>query len=61
MLSAYFVIARGSGNIIRVIQRNSPPDDTATVQNVYASLACLHRYEALQATGQELINLRNVS
>lgn len=61
MFSAYFVISRGSGNIIRVIQRSSQPSDTATVQNVYASLACVHRYQALQAAGQDLINLRNVS
>lgn len=61
MFSAYFVVSRGSGNIIRLIQRSSPPGDTATVQNVYASNACVHRYQALQAAGQDLINLRNVS
>lgn len=61
MFCAYFVVSRGSGNIIRVIQRSSPPSDTLTVQNVYASVACVHRYEALQAAGQDLINLRNVS
>lgn len=61
MFSAYFVISRGSGNIIRVIQRSSPPSDTATVQNVHASIACVHRYQALQAAGQDLIHLRSVS
>lgn len=61
MLCAYFVVARGSGNIIRVIQRSSPPSDTASVQNVYASTACMYRYEALQAMGQDLINLRQLS
>lgn len=61
MLSAYFVIARGSGNIIRLIQRSTPPSDTDTVQNVYASTACQTRYQTLQAAGQDLINLRNVS
>ncbi|MBB2497490.1 hypothetical protein [Aquipseudomonas ullengensis] len=61
MYSAYFVIARSSGNIIRLIQRSSPPNDSPTVQNVYASIACVHRYQALQAAGQNLINLKNVS
>lgn len=61
MLYTYFVVARSSGNIIRLIRRSSPPDDSATVLNVYAASSCVHRYETLHESGQDLISLKSVS
>lgn len=60
MISSYFVVSRGSGNIIRVIHRSTPPEDSATVINVYASHSNVNRYEALFAAGQDLINVASV-
>ncbi|MCY1279315.1 hypothetical protein D9M68_186620 [compost metagenome] len=61
MLSPYFVVARSSGNIIRVTRRDHPPPDTETVVNLYASTESLHRYEQLRAWGHDLISLANVT
>lgn len=61
MLCSYFVVARCSGNIIRVIRRSSPPADSATVTNVYAACSSLHHYETLYESGQDLISLTSVS
>lgn len=61
MLLSYFVVARSSGNIIRITRRTSPPADTVTLLNVKASTASLHCYQALYAKGQDLISLDSVS
>ncbi|WP_137821455.1 hypothetical protein [Pseudomonas sp. D(2018)] len=61
MITAYFVVARGSGNIIRITRRESVPDDTPTVINVPVSTASLMRYEDLLARGEDLISLQSVT
>ncbi|MCY1265744.1 hypothetical protein D9M68_216260 [compost metagenome] len=61
MISAYFVVSRSSGNIIRITRRESVPDDTATVINVPVLTSSLLRYESFYAAGEDLISLRNVT
>ncbi|WP_342245512.1 hypothetical protein [Pseudomonas sp. OTU5201] len=61
MITAYFVVARGSGNIIRITRRESVPDDTPTVINVPVSTASLMRYEDFHAHSEGLISLQNVT
>ncbi|MBB1520539.1 hypothetical protein [Aquipseudomonas guryensis] len=60
MFFPYFVVARCSGNIIRIIQRSSPPSDSDTVMNVHASTMSLHRYQSLFDAGHDLISLKSV-
>lgn len=60
MISAYFVVARSSGNIIRITRRESPPDDTPTVFNVPISTSNQMRYDSLYANGEDLISLQSV-
>lgn len=60
MLIPYFVVARESGNIIRITRRDGPPTDTDTVVNLRASLQGLERYEKLLDSGQELIGLASL-
>ncbi|MCY1420569.1 hypothetical protein D9M71_361960 [compost metagenome] len=61
MITAYFVVSRDSGNIIRITRRESPPDDTPTVFNVLALTSSQMRYESLYADGEDLISLRSVT
>lgn len=61
MISAYFVVSRSSGNIIRITRRERPPDDTPTVINVPVSSSSLLRYEDCYASGEDLISLQSVT
>ena len=61
MLFSYFAVSRGSGNIIHITLRSSPPTDTPSVQYTYASIASINRYRTLHDAGQDLISLRNVA
>ncbi|WP_330114471.1 hypothetical protein SA496_22205 [Pseudomonas sp. JS3066] len=61
MITAYFVVARSSGNIIRITRRESPPDDTPTVFNVPISTSNQMRYDSLYADGADLISLQSVT
>ncbi|MCO6060092.1 hypothetical protein NG726_25950 [Pseudomonas sp. MOB-449] len=61
MITAYFVVSKSSGNIIRITQRESPPDDTLTVYNVPVSTSNQMRYDSLYANGEDLINLQSVT
>ncbi|BAN46476.1 hypothetical protein [Metapseudomonas resinovorans] len=61
MISAYFVVSRSSGNIIRITRRERPPDDTPTVINVPVSSSSLVRYEDFLASGKDLISLQSIT
>ncbi|MCY1284866.1 hypothetical protein D9M68_398480 [compost metagenome] len=61
MISAYFVVSRSSGNIIRITRRESPPDDTPTIFNVPISTSSQMRYDSLYANGEDLISLQRVT
>ncbi|MCY1310464.1 hypothetical protein D9M70_606560 [compost metagenome] len=61
MISAYFVVSKGSGNVIRITRRESPPEDTPTVFNVPVSSSSQMRYDSLHADGEDLISLQRVT
>ncbi|AOE87509.1 hypothetical protein [Pseudomonas sp. TCU-HL1] len=61
MITAYFVVSKSSGNIIRITRRESPPDDTPSVFNVPMSTANQMRYDSLYANGEDLISLQRVT
>ena len=60
MISAYFVVSRSSGNIIRITRRESPPDDTPTLINVPTTTSGLMRYERFCSLSEGLISLQSV-
>lgn len=61
MLDAYFVVAQGSGNIIRITRRDKKPDDSATIHHVPATDSQLERHATLLAWGQDLISVTDAS
>ncbi|MNP81413.1 hypothetical protein D3C76_1797540 [compost metagenome] len=56
----YFVIARDTGNVIRVIQRDSRPVNTRTLIHRSASIRHRDRYADFFATGRNLIHASQV-
>lgn len=56
----YFVIARDTGNVIRLIHRNSTPVNTSTVIHRCALAAFRRRYEAFSQAGEGLIHVSRV-
>lgn len=58
--SFYFVIARESGNVIRLIRREHAPEDTPTVIHLRAPCLGQRRHATLYASGMDLIHASRV-
>ncbi|WP_342625568.1 hypothetical protein [Pseudomonas alkylphenolica] len=56
----YFVIARDTGNVIRVIQRDSRPANTRTLIHRSASIWHRDRYADYFASGKNLVHASQV-
>ncbi|MHC6225658.1 hypothetical protein ACYU03_12940 [Pseudomonas sp. X10] len=56
----YFVIARDTGNVIRVIRRDSRPANTRTLIHRNASVAQRDRYADFYQSGQNLVHASTV-
>ncbi|GAC1033227.1 hypothetical protein thsps21_40560 [Pseudomonas sp. No.21] len=59
-LPFYFVIDRESGNVIRLIRRESVPDDTPTIIHLLAPCSGQRRHASLYASGRDLIHASHV-